>query len=245
MRRFLFLSKNLFFLISFIVFFGSFYFYLDFKEVIQKHEQEIHNIEIKRAYKTAKSILPQIQEYADKTIASLVDYPAMSFEISRILSYYRNDEFKYIYLIYIDEHGSYRYLADGSEIEEKATPNQKFTPSMLPLWDKLKKEKKDVYDIQDNAEGLWLTYLAPVVTDGKIDVISNKNKLPDDVIKGKKGYYVIRFKDRKQPPAAEFAGKKKNIAERLLQQKQYQTFNAWVAQLESKSEISIEDGFLD
>ena len=76
-------------------------------------------------------------------------------------------------------------------------------------------------------------------------LLSKKNNLPDDVIKGKKGYYVIRFKDRKQPPAAEFAGKKKSIAERLLQQKQYQTFNAWVAQLESKSEISIEDGFLN
>jgi len=76
-------------------------------------------------------------------------------------------------------------------------------------------------------------------------LLSKKNKLPDDVIKGKKGYYVIRFKNRKQPPAAEFAGKKKNITERLLQQKQYQTFNAWLAQLESKSEISIEDGFLE
>ncbi len=76
-------------------------------------------------------------------------------------------------------------------------------------------------------------------------MLSKKNNLPDDVIKGKKGYYVIRFKDRKQPPAAEFAGKKKSIAERLLQQKQYQTFNEWVAQLESKSEISIEDGFLN
>jgi peptidyl-prolyl cis-trans isomerase D len=76
-------------------------------------------------------------------------------------------------------------------------------------------------------------------------LLSKKNNLPDDVIKGKKGYYVIRFKDRKQPPATEFAGKKKSIVERLLQQKQYQTFNAWVAQLESKSEISIEDGFLN
>ncbi|MEA3435105.1 MAG: peptidyl-prolyl cis-trans isomerase, partial [Thermodesulfobacteriota bacterium] len=76
-------------------------------------------------------------------------------------------------------------------------------------------------------------------------LLSNKNKLPDDVIKGKKGYYVISFKDRKQPPAAEFPGKKKSIVERLLQQKKYQTFNEWVAQLKSKSEISIEDGFLE
>ncbi len=171
MRKFLFLSKNLFFLISFAVLFGSIYFYIDFKQVIQKHEQEIHDIEIKRAYKTAKSILPQIQTFTDKSISSLVDYSAITFEISRILSYYRNDEFKYIYLVYIDKYGSYRYLADGSEIQEKAAQNQKFTPSKPNLWRKLIKEKKDVYDIQDNAEGLWLTYLAPVVTNGAINVI--------------------------------------------------------------------------
>jgi len=76
-------------------------------------------------------------------------------------------------------------------------------------------------------------------------LLSKKNNLPDDVIKAKKGYYVIRFKDRKQPPAAEFSGKKKNIVERLLQQKKYQTFTTWLAQLQSKSEISIEDGFLE
>ncbi len=76
-------------------------------------------------------------------------------------------------------------------------------------------------------------------------LLSKKNKIPDDVIKGKKGYYVIRFKNRKLPPVAEFAEKKKEIAARLLQQKRYQTFNTWVAQLKSKSEISIEDGFLN
>ena len=76
-------------------------------------------------------------------------------------------------------------------------------------------------------------------------LLSKKKKLHDDVIKGKKGYYVIRFKNRKLPPIAEFAEKKKDIAERLLQQKKFQTFNTWVAQLKSKSEISIEDGFLN
>ncbi|MDY6789781.1 MAG: SurA N-terminal domain-containing protein [Thermodesulfobacteriota bacterium] len=76
-------------------------------------------------------------------------------------------------------------------------------------------------------------------------LLSNKKKFPDDVIKGKKGYYVIRFKNRKKPPVKEFAEKKKSVVERLLQQKKYQTFNAWVTQLEGQSEISIEDGFLD
>ena len=54
-------------------------------------------------------------------------------------------------------------------------------------------------------------------------LLSKKNRLPNEVIKGTKGYYVIRFKNRKQPPVVEFAKKKKDIAARLLQQKKYQT----------------------
>lgn len=76
-------------------------------------------------------------------------------------------------------------------------------------------------------------------------LLSDKNKMPNEIIKGKKGYYVIRFKNRKQPPAVGFAGKKKEIVERLLQQKKYQIFNTWVTQLKNKSEISVETGFLN
>jgi peptidyl-prolyl cis-trans isomerase D len=76
-------------------------------------------------------------------------------------------------------------------------------------------------------------------------LLSKKNRLPNEVIKGTKGYYVIRFKNRKQPPVVEFAKKKKDIAARLLQQKKYQTFNAWVAKLKNQSEITVESGFLN
>ncbi|MBT8357097.1 MAG: hypothetical protein HKO79_12580 [Desulfobacterales bacterium] len=76
-------------------------------------------------------------------------------------------------------------------------------------------------------------------------LLSKKNRLPNEIIKGKKGYYVIRFKNRKQPPITEFAKKKKEIAERLLQQKKYQIFTTWVAQIKNNSEISVEDGFFN
>ncbi len=42
---------------------------------------------------------------------------------------------------------------------------------MDSLWDRLKKQKNDVYDIQNSAEELWLTYLSPIVKDGKIEAI--------------------------------------------------------------------------
>ncbi|MBT8351875.1 MAG: SurA N-terminal domain-containing protein [Deltaproteobacteria bacterium] len=76
-------------------------------------------------------------------------------------------------------------------------------------------------------------------------LLSKKNRLPNEIIKGKNGYYVIQFKNRKQPPITEFAKKKKEIAERLLQQKKYQIFTTWVAQIKNNSEISVEDGFFN
>ncbi len=79
---------------------------------------------------------------------------------------------------------------------------------------------------------------------GAAFLLSNKKKLPDDVIKGKKGYYVIRFKKKKNPLIVEFAMKKKDLTQKLLQQKKFKTFNEWLAQLKSKSDISVEDGFL-
>ncbi len=171
MRKLLLLNKNLFFIISFVIFIGSLFFFFDFKDVIKKQQEKIHDIEVNRAFKTVKTILPQIKPYLDEKISYSEEDNIKSKDISKLLSYYRNDEFKYIYLIYIDEKGACRYLADGSQKSEKANLHQKFTPSLDSLWERVKKEKKDVYDIQNSAEGLWLTYLSPIVKDGKIEAI--------------------------------------------------------------------------
>ena len=171
MKKFLFYSKNLFFIISFIIFIGSLYLYSSFKSVLYQHQKEIHNIEVNRAYKAAKKITNQINLHINNSIVSTIYDGTIEKDLSRMLSYYRNDEFKYIYLIYIDSKGSLRYLADGSTVEEKAAFHQKFTPSNESLWDDALIKKNDVYDLQDNAEELWLTYLSPIVKNGKVEAI--------------------------------------------------------------------------
>jgi len=171
MKKFLFYSKNLFFIISFIIFIGSLYLYSSFKSVLYQHQKEIHNIEVNRAYKAAKKITNQINLHINNSIVSTIYDGTIEKDLSRMLSYYRNDEFKYIYLIYIDSKGSLRYLADGSTVEEKAAFHQKFTPSNESLWDDALIKKNDVYDLQDNAEELWLTYLSPIVENGKVEAI--------------------------------------------------------------------------
>ena len=75
--------------------------------------------------------------------------------------------------------------------------------------------------------------------------LSEQKKLPQEVVKGRKGYYVIQFNQRKAPTMDEFDKEKAGIKEQLLQQKRFKTFEAWLEQIKNRSEIVVESGFLN
>jgi peptidyl-prolyl cis-trans isomerase D len=75
--------------------------------------------------------------------------------------------------------------------------------------------------------------------------LSDQNKLPQEVAQGRKGYYVIQFNQRKTPAMDEFDKEKAGIKEQLLQQKRFKTFEAWLEQIKNRSEIVVENGFLN
>jgi peptidyl-prolyl cis-trans isomerase D len=75
--------------------------------------------------------------------------------------------------------------------------------------------------------------------------LTDKKQFPENVIKGSKEYYVIQFKDRKISDPENFSKEKEDIMNRLLEQKKSSIFDALLAQIKSKSEITIKEGFLD
>jgi peptidyl-prolyl cis-trans isomerase D len=76
-------------------------------------------------------------------------------------------------------------------------------------------------------------------------LLSKEKSLPEKPVKGQKGYYVIRFKSRKKPSETGFDKEKEAIKQNLMQQKTFQTLNAWLADLRSNSDISIQEGFTE
>jgi len=70
--------------------------------------------------------------------------------------------------------------------------------------------------------------------------LSEDRLFPESPVDGTKGHYVIRFKERKDPPAEGFDKEKENIKKVLLEQKKLKTFEAWLAQAKSGSKIEIE-----
>lgn len=71
------------------------------------------------------------------------------------------------------------------------------------------------------------------------------NPLPDSVIKGRQGYFVIRFKDRKPADRNEFESRKEDIIAQIISQKQQEFINQWLARLRQEGEVIVQEGFVD
>jgi peptidyl-prolyl cis-trans isomerase D len=75
--------------------------------------------------------------------------------------------------------------------------------------------------------------------------LTGEKKLPENVLKDKKGYYVIQYKDRKITLSDTADKDKETIKQQLLAQKKAEIFEALMAQLKSNADITIKEGFLE
>ncbi|MBW1960550.1 MAG: SurA N-terminal domain-containing protein [Deltaproteobacteria bacterium] len=76
-------------------------------------------------------------------------------------------------------------------------------------------------------------------------MLSEKNALPENAVEGRKGFFVIRFKERKEPSYDAFEKEKASTKQGLLELKKRKAFDSWLAQLRRNSDITIEKGILD
>jgi peptidyl-prolyl cis-trans isomerase D len=73
--------------------------------------------------------------------------------------------------------------------------------------------------------------------------LSEREPLPPEPVKTSDGYAVIRFRERKPPPAEGLAPQREQIRSRLLQQKRSAAWSAWLEQLRQASEIDLKKEF--
>ncbi len=152
---------------SIVLVFSIAWVYQKFNIVTNETTKKIENIEIKNINKTARIITAFINSEIKRDIFLEVQADKkLSSKLESILKKFISDDMKYIYMIYKDKKGSYRYLIDGSKnSEEKGEFNQKFFPQSN-IWEIAFRYKQDIYTYQKNIDGLWLTYLHPVFKNG-------------------------------------------------------------------------------
>ena len=75
-------------------------------------------------------------------------------------------------------------------------------------------------------------------------LLSENKKIIDDILKGKKGYYVISLKEKKISNTDKSEKENAKLFKSLLIQKKRNAFNNWLAQLKTTSTITIKESLL-
>jgi peptidyl-prolyl cis-trans isomerase D len=73
--------------------------------------------------------------------------------------------------------------------------------------------------------------------------LSKDKPFSEKPVKGKKGYYLLKFAERKDPDTESFDKEKESMIKTLLEEKKLKTFEAWLAEVKSSSKILIEKEF--
>jgi len=123
-----------------------------------------------QAKEFALNIKKTIKQHIPKDVyETLKKDKILQNQLSDELSVLTTHTYKYIYLLYRDAYGNYRFLADGSK-EDKGEFDERLNVDKK-IWDKAYDSQQSTLLSQNNLDGLWISYIAPVVLDGKTEAI--------------------------------------------------------------------------
>ncbi len=91
----------------------------------------------------------------------------LRMSVENTLSLLVTPEIKYVYIVYRDEEGKFRFLADGSR-EDRAELGEKLDVLHEDRWLEAIEGKKSVVIVQTNLHTIGATYLKPIVQNGKV-----------------------------------------------------------------------------
>jgi peptidyl-prolyl cis-trans isomerase D len=72
-------------------------------------------------------------------------------------------------------------------------------------------------------------------------LLTPEKPLAQEALQGGKGWYVIRLQERQAPAEEGFGKEKESIVKRLTEQKRQTTYQNWLAELRSRSEIDVNE----
>ncbi|QCT93844.1 bifunctional diguanylate cyclase/phosphodiesterase [Caminibacter mediatlanticus TB-2] len=165
-----------------IILFTFFLIYILMKYFEKEFNNAIMNIEIQNAFNTAYKVEKILNShYKNK---------------NDILNLLLNKDIKYVFIIK-KINGKYKYIYDGSPINERAIKYQPFEPLNKKIWEKVYTQKTPVYEINKKIDNVWLTFLYPIIKQNKInyiiamDISLNAYNKFNDLLKIFKNIFII------------------------------------------------------
>ncbi len=150
------------------IFISILYLYHSVSDIHDKMVNNIEKIFILKAGQFAENIDEEIKNHIDKELyKTLKENPGLREVLEHTFSVVITPSFKYIYVLYRDTNGKYRYLLDGSK-EDKGEFNQKLNVNE-DKWNLAYDTLKPQIILQKNIDGLWITYLKPIIYNNRVE----------------------------------------------------------------------------
>ncbi len=147
----------------------SLWLYMQFTQTNEYIFKELKNNLIERRMVLFKNYEQYIaSHYAQDYQKNIRTSQAFAQKREKELAVLKDDEMQYLYLLYKDKDGKWRYLLDTTEDEEeKALCEQKFD-AQSNIWDEALQTHKPQVAQQQNLETLWVSVAYPLVVKGKV-----------------------------------------------------------------------------
>jgi diguanylate cyclase (GGDEF)-like protein len=158
------------------------YLFITTNQIQEKLNSNVEKLLIQQAASAAKNIAIELQKQInDNPYEELKKNPQLRKHLEDELSILVSDFSKYIFVLYRDKSNNFRYLLDGSP--DKGFFNQRLNVDKK-YWNRVYETKQPVIIKQSQLESIWVTYLQPVLFDGKVKAviaIDFSTKLPENI----------------------------------------------------------------
>ncbi len=146
------------------------YIYILLSQTESKLNQNMEALFLEQVKEISLNISHHLHEHIKHDIyTELKENPQLRTHIEHSLSTVITSNYKYVYVLYRDHQGNFRYLLDGSQ-EDKGEFDEKFSV-LSPKWDEAYTKQKSFIIYQTDVDILWITYLQPFVVNKKTEAI--------------------------------------------------------------------------
>ena len=145
-----------------IIFVTLIYLYFSINKTIDELNKNLDTLFISQAKQFAGNLEKELHAtVGDGVYEKLKNDQSLRARMEHYISALVTSSYKYIFVLYRDKEGAYRYLLDGSK-EDKGEFDSKLSVD-TNYWDKVYKTKREVVINQRELDSLWITFLNPVI----------------------------------------------------------------------------------
>ncbi len=150
--------------------FAIYYIYTTVKHVKYEINDNVESLFVQQAEFFGKNIDEELHHHFSGDLYHAIQRnKEIKRSIEHGLSLLITPIYKYIFVLYRDDHGDYRFLLDGSK-HDKAEFGQKLNVNKR-FWDRVYETKKQQLINQSDLDTLWITYLHPVIFNDKVEAV--------------------------------------------------------------------------